>query len=107
MRTESNRQRTTAAQCCIPVSWSTEQVEEIVVHARLGLYNRGMPCGPRVLHEHLEEALDVRPPPSERTIGRMLARNGLTHGRTGWYPGESRESGASEAAATVESTERR
>ena len=107
MRTESNRERTAAAQCCMPASRRAEEVEEIVVHARLGLYNRGMPCGPRVLREHLEEALDVRPPPSERAIARMLARNGLTHGRTGWYPGESRESGVGEDAAIVKSTERR
>lgn len=91
----------------MPASRSAEQVEEVVVHARLGLYNRGLPCGPRVLREHLEEALDVRPSPSERTIARILARNGLTYGRTGWYPGEHHESGASEGAATVESTERR
>ena len=102
MRTESNREGTAAPDCRMPGSWTTEQVEQIVVHARLALYIRGMSCGPRVLREHLEEAFDVRPPPSERTIARMLARNGLTHGRTGWYPGDSRESGASEGADTVE-----
>jgi hypothetical protein len=107
MRTESNREGTAATQCGRSAPWRTEQVEEIVVHARLGLYNRGMSCGPRVLREHLEEEFGVRPSPSERTIARILARNGLTHGRTGWYPGEHRESGASEEAASVESTERR
>jgi len=27
----------------------------------------------------------VTPLPSERTLAQILARNGLTHGRTGWY----------------------
>jgi predicted nucleic acid-binding Zn ribbon protein len=107
MGRDPNREETAAAECHAPASWSAEQVEEVVVHARLGLYNRGMPCGPRVLREHIEEVFGVRSSPSERTIARMLARNGLTHRRTGWYPGEHRESGASEETTSVESTERR
>ncbi len=107
MRTESNREATAAPDEHMPASWSAEQVEEIVVHARLALYNRGKSCGPRVLREHLEESLDVRPPPSERTIARILARNGLTHGRTGWYPGESPDAGASDDSAAEETTKRR
>jgi len=62
-----------------------EEVEEIVVMTRLQLYNRGLPCGPKTLRLRLDEHEHLRPLPSERTIARILARNGLTHGRTGLY----------------------
>jgi hypothetical protein len=65
-----------------------EEVEQIVVMVRLELYNRGLPCGPKALRRSLDEHYAVKPLPSERTIARMLARNGLTHGRTGWYEGD-------------------
>ncbi len=64
---------------------SPEEIEQIVVMQRLGLYNRGQSCGAKAIRESLDEHLDVRPLPSERTIGRILDRQGLTHGRTGWY----------------------
>jgi len=67
---------------------SPEQVEQIVVMVRLQLYNRSLPCGPKALRKRLDEHECLNPLPSERTIARMLARNGLTHGRTGWYEGE-------------------
>lgn len=65
-----------------------EEVEEIVVMVRLELYNKGLPCGPKALRKRLDEHEALKPLPSERTIARMLARNGLTHGRTGWYEGD-------------------
>ena len=65
-----------------------EEVEEIVVMVRLELYNAGLPCGPKALRKRLDEREVLRPLPSERTIARMLARNGLTYGRTGWYEGD-------------------
>ena len=65
-----------------------EQVEQIVVMARLELYNRNRPCGAEALRQRLDQHYHLRPLPSERTIGRILARNGLTHGRTGWYGGD-------------------
>ena len=65
-----------------------EEVEQIVVMVRLELYNQGLPCGPKALHQRLDVHEHLRPLPSERTIARMLARNGLTYGRTGWYEGE-------------------
>jgi len=65
-----------------------EEVEQIVVMVRLELYNRSLPCGPKALRRRLDEHYALKPLPSERTIARMLARNGLTHGRTGWYEGD-------------------
>jgi hypothetical protein len=61
-----------------------EEIEEHVRCARLELYNRDLPCGPRPIRERLEER-QVHPLPSERAIGKLLARLGLTHGRTGFY----------------------
>ena len=67
-----------------------EEVEEIVVMVRLELYNRDISCGPKAIRKRLEHEM-IRPLPSERTIARILARNGLTYGRTGWYKGEESE----------------
>lgn len=64
-----------------------EEIEEIVVMFRLELYNLELPCGPKAIRRRLEHEM-IRPLPSERTIARMLARNGLTYGRTGWYEGD-------------------
>jgi hypothetical protein len=75
------------ADCRTPISRRTEQ---IVIHLRLHLYNRGLPCGPRALRRRLADELPDMRLPSERTIARILARNGLTRERTGHYPGETR-----------------
>lgn len=56
-----------------------KEVEESVAIVRLELY------GPKALRHRLDEHYALRPLPSERTISRILARNGLTLGRTGWY----------------------
>jgi len=61
------------------------EVEQIVVLTRLELYNRGLPCGPRALRQHLDLYDGLRPLPSERTITRMLSRNGFAWSRTGRY----------------------
>ena len=60
-------------------------LEDLVTFIRLHLYNRGVPCGAQVIQRHLQE-LNIKPLPSVRTIGRILSRHGLTHGRTGIYP---------------------
>jgi hypothetical protein len=52
---------------------------------RLELYNRDMSCGPKAVQERLKAFYHVKPLPSESTISRILARHGLTHGRTGFY----------------------
>lgn len=67
---------------------SPKEVEQIVVMVRLELYNQELPCGPKVLRRRLDEHEMLRPLPSESTIARILSRNGLTCGRTGWYEGE-------------------
>lgn len=64
------------------------EIEEIVVMERLDLYNSARPCGAEAIRRRLEESEDVHPVPSTRTIGRILTRRCLTHGRTGWYEGE-------------------
>ena len=68
-----------------------KEVEQIVVMVRLETYNAGLPCGPKVLRRRLNEHEVLKPLPSERTIYRILARNGLTCGRTGWYEGDEPE----------------
>ena len=62
-----------------------QQIEERVIFVRLELYNRDMSCGPKAVQERLDAFYHVTPLPSERTIARILARHGLTHGRTGLY----------------------
>ncbi len=65
-----------------------EEIEAIVVMERLDLYNSARPYGAEAIRRRLEDDEDVHPVPSTRTIGRILARRSLTHGRTGWYEGE-------------------
>lgn len=64
---------------------TAEEIEEIVVMERLHLYNQGEPCGPKALVRRLDEE-SVRPLPSASTVARILVRNCLTNGRTGYYP---------------------
>ena len=54
-----------------------EEVEQIVVMARLELWNRAVPCGAPALRRRLDEFYHLKPLPSVRTIGRILVRNGL------------------------------
>jgi hypothetical protein len=56
-----------------------EEVEQIVVMARLELWNRSVPCGAVALRRRLKEFYHLKPLPSVRTIGRILARNGLVN----------------------------
>ena len=66
------------------------ELEEIIELVRLHLYNRGVPCGAKAIQTHMEE-LDVEPVASEWLIKKVLRPRGLTHGRTGICPGETRE----------------
>ena len=70
--------------------FSPGELEQIVVAARLRLYNKGLPCGALALRRYLRDD-DVRPLPSARQIGQWLAMHGLTHARTGWYEGDKPE----------------
>ena len=69
------------------ISRSKSEIGEIVTMIRLDLYNRGLHCGSKAIRKEMYE-YTVEPLPSERTISRIMARQGLTHQRTGWYPGE-------------------
>lgn len=67
-------------------AYTKKEIEEIVKMVRLELYNNGEFCGARAIKNRLEEDDDdINPLPSESTIGRILARHGLTNRRTGWY----------------------
>jgi len=66
-------------------TWTKQEIAECVTFVRLELYNRNLPCGPKAVQERLGTFYHVRPLPSERTIARILASHGLTHGRTGFY----------------------
>ncbi|OEU72134.1 MAG: hypothetical protein BA869_07875 [Desulfuromonadales bacterium C00003107] len=60
------------------------EIEEIVKMIRLNLYNQNLFCGAQAILWEMED-LGVEPLPSIRTINRILARNDLTHRRTGRY----------------------
>ena len=71
---------------CVPIEPSTkEEIEKVVIMVRLELYNADVPCGPQPIRDRIGRMYYARPLPSTRTIARILARNGLTHRRTGWY----------------------
>ena len=61
-----------------------KETEEIVKIIRLSLYNDDLFYGAQAIRWEMED-LGVLPLPSERTISRILARNDLTHRRTGRY----------------------
>jgi putative transposase len=60
------------------------EIIEIVKMVRLNLYNQDLFCGAQAILWEMED-LGVIPLPSIRTINRILARNELTHRRTGKY----------------------
>lgn len=66
---------------------SNNITEQVVTLIRLHLYNRGVCCGARAIQRYMQEQHEPTIP-SLRTIERILARHGLTYGRTGFYPGE-------------------
>jgi len=61
-----------------------QEIAELVRFTRLELYNDGLFCGPQAVLWQLQDQ-GIEPLPSERTIARILAREGLTHRRTGRY----------------------
>jgi len=64
--------------------YTREEIVKLVKMIRLHLYNRGLHCGARVIRKEMEDD-NIQPLPSVSTIGRILSRYGLTHGRTGYY----------------------
>lgn len=69
-------------------NWSKQEIEECVKMARLFLYNRNLPCGPKAILDMMKDEYAVAPLPSGRTVAKILARHGLTHQRTGFYDGD-------------------
>ncbi|PLX98864.1 MAG: IS481 family transposase ISGme9 [Desulfuromonas sp.] len=63
---------------------TSTEIEEVVKMVRLNLYNQDLFCGAQAILWEMED-LGVSPLPSLRTINRILARNDLTHRRTGRY----------------------
>jgi putative transposase len=63
---------------------TSAEIEEIVKMIRLNLYNHDLFCGAQAILWEMED-VGVSPLPSVRTINRILARNELTHRRTGKY----------------------
>lgn len=64
-----------------------EQTILRVTSIRLDLYNSGKNCGPKAIQKEMNR-LEIHNVPSVRTIGRVLRNQYLTHGRTGYYPGD-------------------
>jgi len=60
------------------------EIEKIVEMVRLNLYNKGLFCGNQAIQWEMLD-MEVQPLPSLSTIGRILRRRELTHGRTGRY----------------------
>ena len=57
---------------------SPQEVVAIVVMAWWERHNRNQPCGANALRVRLQTFYHLKPLPSARTIGRILARHGLT-----------------------------
>jgi hypothetical protein len=72
-----------------PSTLTSEELEEAIVFERLRLYNTLLPCGASALRHHLQN-LGIENPPSVSTIGKILSKNFLTNGRTGYYPEDYR-----------------
>ena len=66
---------------------TNNRTEQVVTFIRLHLYNRGVCCGARAIQRRMQEQHEPTIP-SLTTIQKILARQGLTYGRTGFYPGE-------------------
>jgi len=60
------------------------EIVEIVKMVRLNLYNQDLFCGAQAILWEMED-LGTKPLPSLRTVNRILAKNELTHRRTGKY----------------------
>jgi hypothetical protein len=72
-----------------PSTLTRQEMEAVIVLERLHLYNHLKPCGAPALRRHLK-CLGVKQLPSLSTISRIFSKQCLTHGRTGYYPGDVR-----------------
>jgi len=64
-----------------------EQTILRITFIRLDLYNSGKNCGPKAIQREMH-SLEIDNVPSVPTIGRVLRAQYLTHGSTGYYPGD-------------------
>jgi hypothetical protein len=62
-----------------PPNLSREELESVIKLERIELYNHSKSCGANALIKHLQ-GLGIRELPSERTIGRILQKQGLSDG---------------------------
>jgi len=62
-----------------------EKMIVYITHIRLELYNKLENCGAKAIRKELIEN-NLTPVPSISTINRILNRQYLAHGRTGYYP---------------------
>jgi hypothetical protein len=62
-----------------PPDLTREELESVIKWERIALYNHSKPCGANALVKHLQ-GLGIRELPSERTLGRILRKQGLTGG---------------------------
>ncbi len=61
-----------------------DRVDQIILLARIHLYNVGRACGASALRQYLIEQEAVSQIPSISKISCVLREYGLTHGRLGW-----------------------
>jgi hypothetical protein len=64
-----------------------EKMVAYITFFRLDLYNNGLHCGPKAIQQKLMDE-DIAPIPSTSTIARVLKKQCLTNGRTGYYEEE-------------------
>jgi hypothetical protein len=68
-----------------PSAMTREELEAVVKLEWLDLYNHSKHCGAKALRQHLL-SLGIVNLSSESTIGRILAKQGLTHGADSYHP---------------------
>ena len=66
---------------------SKKEVKNAIEMVRLDLYNKGEPCGAKVIREEMK-SLKVMAVPSVSTINKVLQERYLTNKRTGFYKGD-------------------
>ncbi len=64
--------------------YSTDQIKELIILARLYLYNHNLYHSAKYILIELDFQ-NIKPLPSLNFINRTLKKNGLTHRRTGIY----------------------
>jgi len=66
-----------------------DDLVKVILRELFDLYNNMKPCGAVAFRKRLHDR-GVEKSPSISTIGRVLSERFLTHGRSGFYPGDYR-----------------